>query len=53
MLVRSLSYGIGGPIVTVGMLSLTLNLMLTGVIILIVMNLTNGIPDNPTPAEAD
>ena len=31
VLIVSLSYGIGGPIVTVGMLSLAVNLVLTGV----------------------
>jgi Kef-type K+ transport system membrane component KefB len=49
VLVLSLSYGIGGPIVTVAMLSLALNLLLTGVFILIVKRLIRGIPDGPTP----
>lgn len=40
VLVISLSYGIGGPIVTVAMLSLALNLMLTGVFIYVVKVLT-------------
>lgn len=44
VLVVSLSYGIGGPIVTVAMLSLALNLALTGVIILIVRRLLAGAP---------
>lgn len=39
VLVLSLSYGIGGPIVTVAMLSLALNLALTGVFILLVKRL--------------
>lgn len=39
VLVISLSYGIGGPIVTVAMLSLSLNLVLTGVFILMVKKL--------------
>ena len=39
VLVLSLSYGIGGPIVTVAMLSLALNLALTGVFILAVRRL--------------
>ncbi|WP_419933213.1 sodium:proton antiporter [Candidatus Poriferisodalis sp.] len=39
VLVLSLSYGIGGPIVTVAMLSLALNLVLTGVFIIIVKRL--------------
>ena len=34
VLVISLSYGIGGPIVTIAMLSLALNLMLTGIFII-------------------
>ena len=45
VLVLSLSYGIGGPIVTVAMLSLALNLTLTGVFILIVRRLIKGIPE--------
>lgn len=40
VLVISLSYGIGGPIVTVAMLSLALNLLLTGVFIYIVKRVT-------------
>lgn len=44
VLVISLSYGIGGPIVTVGMLSLSLNLLLTGVFISIVLWLTRQLP---------
>ena len=40
VLVISLSYGIGGPIVTIAMLSLALNLMLTGLFIYIVRRLT-------------
>jgi Kef-type K+ transport system membrane component KefB len=39
VLVISLSYGIGGPVVTVAMLSLSLNLVLTGVFILMVKKL--------------
>ncbi len=45
VLVLSLSYGIGGPIVTVAMLSLALNLALTGIFILVVRRLLNGLPD--------
>lgn len=41
VLVISLSYGIGGPIVTIAMLSLALNLLLTGVFIYFVKRLTN------------
>lgn len=44
VLVISLSYGIGGPIVTVAMLSLALNLLLTGVFILAVRRLTRDVP---------
>lgn len=49
VLVVSLSYGIGGPMVIVAMLSLALNLLLTGVFIVIVKRL---IGPNPTPAPA-
>ena len=52
VLVLSLSYGIGGPIVTVAMLSLTLNLVLTGVFILIVRKLLKGIPQDSAQAIA-
>jgi hypothetical protein len=45
ILVLSLNYGIGGPIVTVAMLSLALNLALTGVFILIVKKLMSGAPE--------
>jgi len=44
VLVISLSYGIGGPVVTIAMLSLALNLLLTGVFILIVKRLTRSLP---------
>ena len=47
VLVLSLSYGIGGPIVTVAMLSLALNLTLTGVFILIVKRLIRDVPEQP------
>jgi hypothetical protein len=47
VLVLSLSYGIGGPVVTVAMLSLALNLALTGVFILIVKRLITNIPESP------
>jgi Kef-type K+ transport system membrane component KefB len=49
VLVVSLSYGIGGPVVTVAMLSLALNLLLTGAIILVVKKLLAGVPA-PAPA---
>jgi len=39
ILVVSLSYGIGGPVLTVAILSLALNLLLTGVFIVIVKRL--------------
>jgi len=45
VLVLSLSYGIGGPIVTVAMLSLALNLVLTGVFITFVKRLISNTPD--------
>lgn len=44
VLVISLSYGIGRPIVTVAMLSLALNLLLTGVFIYVVKRLTRSLP---------
>jgi hypothetical protein len=44
VLVISLSYGIGGPIVTVAMLSLALNLLLTGFFILVVKKLMQSRP---------
>jgi hypothetical protein len=47
VLVLSLSYGIGGPIVTVAMLSLALNLAMTGVFILVVKALIKGTPAVP------
>jgi hypothetical protein len=50
VLVLSLGYGIGGPIVTVAMLSLALNLTLTGVFILIVKRLISGVPEKPVAA---
>lgn len=42
VLVVSISYGIGGPIVTIAMLSLALNLLLTGAFIVIVKRLLRG-----------
>ncbi len=53
VLVISLSYGIGGPIVTVAMLSLAVNLLLTGVFIYIVKQLTGSLPayGQQTPSE--
>jgi Kef-type K+ transport system membrane component KefB len=44
VLVISLSYGIGGPIITVAMLSLAFNLLLTGVFIYIIKHLTSPLP---------
>lgn len=44
VLVLSLSYGIGGPIVVICLLSLVLNLLLTGVFILIIRKLIAGEP---------
>jgi hypothetical protein len=45
VLILSLSYGIGGPIVTVAALSLALNLILTGVFIIIVKRLLSHLDD--------
>jgi Kef-type K+ transport system membrane component KefB len=44
IIVISLGYGIGGPIVTVAVLSLALNLLLTGVFIWFVKRLLAGLP---------
>ncbi|MDW8223847.1 MAG: hypothetical protein RMJ82_12950 [Gemmatales bacterium] len=44
VLVISMSYGIGGPIVTVALLSLALNLLLTGFYIYLVKRLTRDLP---------
>ncbi len=52
VLVLSLGYGIGGPIVTVAMLSLALNLVLTGVFILVVKRLIKGVPEAPSTGPA-
>jgi hypothetical protein len=52
VLVLSLSYGIGGPIVTVAMLSLALNLALTGVFIVWVKRLIKNVPEVPAQADA-
>ncbi len=49
VLVVSLSYGIGGPVVTVAMLSLALNLILSGVFIMMVRGLLAGVPGDETP----
>jgi len=48
ILVLSLSYGIGGPVVTVAMLSLALNLALTGVFIYVIKNLIKE-PETQSP----
>lgn len=50
VLVVSLSYGIGGPVVTVAMLSLALNLLLTGIFILAVKRLLKGVPAPHPPS---
>ena len=42
VLIISLSYGIGGPMITIAMFSLALNLLLTGVFIIIVKKLLAG-----------
>ncbi len=44
IIVISLGYGIGGPIVTVAVLSLALNLLLTGVFIWVVKRLLSNVP---------
>lgn len=49
VLVVSLSYGIGGSMVTVAILSLALNLILTGVFIIWVKKLLNGVPRTAAP----
>lgn len=45
VLVISMSYGIGGPIVTIAMLSLALNLVLTGLFIYFIKKITRPLPD--------
>ena len=44
ILVISLSYGIGGPVLTVALLSLALNLLLTGLFIMAVKRLIQSSP---------
>ncbi len=44
VLIISLSYGIGGPMITVAMLSLALNLLLTGFFIVAVKRLLGDVP---------
>jgi hypothetical protein len=51
VLVLSLSYGIGGPVVTVAMLSLALNLALTGVFIVAVKRLIAGVDEQPVQGD--
>jgi Kef-type K+ transport system membrane component KefB len=50
VLIVSLGYGIGGPMITAAMLSLALNLVLTGAFILLVQWLVAG---KGTPTSAD
>ncbi|HEY4618763.1 MAG TPA: hypothetical protein VIH09_11270 [Flavobacterium sp.] len=45
VLIISMSYGIGGPIVTIAMLSLALNLLLTGLFIMLVKSLLKNVPN--------
>ena len=52
VLVLSLSYGIGGPVVTVAMLSLALNLALTGAFIFVIKKLIRNLPENIEKAVA-
>jgi len=47
VVVISLGYGVGGPAVTVAVLSLALNLLLTGFFIWIVKRLIRGVPATP------
>jgi hypothetical protein len=51
VLIVSLSYGIGGPILTVALLSLALNISLTGLFILWVRHLLSGTQASPAAAE--
>jgi Kef-type K+ transport system membrane component KefB len=53
VLVVSLGYGIGGPIVTVSVLSLAVNLLLTGVFIWFVKKLLRGVPVGRLPAGSE
>ncbi|UCE25421.1 MAG: cation:proton antiporter [Candidatus Zixiibacteriota bacterium] len=48
VLIISLGYGIGGEMVTVAALSLALNLLLTGVFIVIVKRLLTAVPEKST-----
>jgi Kef-type K+ transport system membrane component KefB len=50
VLIVSLGYGLGGPMITAAMLSLALNLVLTGAFILLVQWLVAG---EGTPTSAD
>ncbi len=50
VLIISISYGIGGPIVTIAMLSLALNLLLTGIFIYVVIRLTSPLPAYAQPS---
>lgn len=52
VLVISLSYGISGPIVTIAMLSLALNLLLTGIFIYFAKMLTKQLPGYETSRTA-
>jgi Kef-type K+ transport system membrane component KefB len=50
VLIISLSYGLGGPVVTVAMLSLALNLLLTGVFIVAVKRLVSDLYESDPAA---
>jgi len=52
ILVISLAYGISGPIIIVAMFSLALNLLLTGLFIIMVKYLIKESTDNPTAVPA-
>lgn len=49
VLVIALSYNITGPVVTVALLSLIVNLVLTGLFIVIIKRLIAGVPEAPAP----
>jgi len=52
VLAIALAYGIGGPIIIVAMFSLALNLLLTGLFIIVVKYLIEQSDDHPTAAPA-
>jgi Kef-type K+ transport system membrane component KefB len=52
VIVLSLSYGIGGPVILVAMLSLALNLLLTGVFIVIIKRIISPLYNSKEPSVA-